>query len=315
MQTILGANGIIATELAKELYCKFTKDIKLVSRHPQKVNSSDLLYAADLLDAFQTEEAVKDSEIVYLTVGLPHNWKIAREQWSVIMRNVIEACLKQKAKLVFFDNTYMYGPTEGVITEDTPFRSTGKKGKVRSGITTMLLNAIQNTDIIAMVCRAPEFYGPGNTKSITNSLVFENIRKLKILKVLLNENTLRTLIYAPDAAKATALLGNTPDAYHQTWHLPCDNNRLTSKGFIQLTSEIYGEKLDYFVLKNWMIRILSLFNAGMKETIELLYRYKSDNIFDSSKFSRRFPEYKITTYQEGITEIIDEIKQSKKTNQ
>lgn len=311
MQTILGANGIIATELAKELYNKFTKDIKLVSRHPKKIHSSDVLFEADLLDAIQTSEAVRGSDIVYLTVGLPNNWKTANTQWPVIMQNVIDACLKHNAKLVFFDNTYMYGTSDGILTEDTPFLSTGHKGKVRGEITTMLLNAIVNTDIIAMICRAPEFYGPRNTKSITNALVFDNILNSKKLKVLLNDNTLRTLIYAPDAAKATALLGNTPDAYHQTWHLPCDNNRLTQKEFIQFTSEIYGEKLDYIILKNWMIRIISLFNPAMKETIELLYRYKVDNIFDSSKFKRRFPDYKITTYQEGIAEIIAEIKRNK----
>ena len=312
MQTILGANGIIATELAKELYNKFDKDIKLVSRHPRKVNDSDVLVTADLLDAFQTNEAVKGSDIVYLTVGLPNNWKIAKVQWPVIMQNVIEACIIHKAKLVFFDNTYMYGTSDGIITEETPFLSTGKKGKVRSEIATMLINAILNTDIIAMICRAPEFYGPRNTKSITNALVFENIRNSKKIKVLLNDSTLRTLIFAPDAAKAMALLGNTPDAYHQTWHLPCDNHLLTSKEFIQFTSEIYGKKLEYIVLRNWMIRLISLFNQGMKETIELLYRYKTDNVFDSSKFKRRFPDYKITTYQEGIAEIIEEIKQSKK---
>ena len=68
MQTILGANGIIATELAKELYSKFTKDIKLVSRHPKKVNDSDILFPANLMNSKQTFEAVKGSEIVYLTV-------------------------------------------------------------------------------------------------------------------------------------------------------------------------------------------------------------------------------------------------------
>ena len=312
MQTILGANGIIATELAKELYSKYTKIIKLVSRHPLKVNDSDQLFAANLLDAFQTEQAVKGSELVYLTVGLPNNWKIANAQWPVIMQNVINACLKQNAKLVFFDNTYMYGASYGIITEESPFLSTGKKGKVRGEIANMLIDSILNTDISAMICRAPEFYGPRNTKSITNALIFENIRNSKKLKVLLNDNTLRTLIYAPDAAKAMALLGNSPDAFHQTWHLPCDNNRLTSKEFIQFTGEIYGQKLNYMVLKNWMIRIISLFNSGMRETIELLYRYKTDNLFDSSKFKRRYPDYKITTYQEGITEIIEEIKQSKK---
>ena len=311
MQTILGANGIIATELAKELYQKYTKEIRLVSRHPRRVNPTDILVEANLLDASQTENAIKGSDIVYLTVGLPNNWKIANQQWPVIMRNVIDGCLKQNAKLVFFDNTYMYGKQEGVLTEEAPFLSTGRKGKVRGEITTMLTTAILDTDISAMICRAPEFYGPRNTHSIFNSLVFENIRKSKKIKVLLSENTIRTLMYAPDAGKAMALLGNTPDAYHQTWHLPCDNNRLTTKEFIQFTEEIYGKRLDYIVLKNWMIRLISLFNPDMKETIELLYRYKTDNIFDSSKFMRRFPDYRITTYQEGITEIIEEIKQSK----
>ena len=309
MQTILGASGIIGTELAKELYRKYTKDIRLVSRHPEKVHDTDQLFAADLLDSIQTEEAVRGSEIVYLTAGVPNNWKIAKAQWPVIMKNVLAACLEHKAKLVFFDNTYMYGTSDGLLTEETPFLSKGRKGKVRAEITTMLNNAIQNTDIMAMICRAPEFYGPGKTKSITNTLIFESILQSKKPKVLLNDTTLRTLIYSPDAAKSMALLGNTPDAYHQTWHLPCDNNRLTAKEFIQFTSEIYGKKLDYIILKKWMILAISLFNPGMRETIELLYRYKTDNLFDSSKFRRRFPDYKITTYQEGISEIIDEITQ------
>jgi hypothetical protein len=36
-----------------------------------------------------------------------------------------------------------------------------------------------------------------------------------------------------------ALLGNTPDAYGQAWHLPCDDQRLTYQQFIQLASEIF----------------------------------------------------------------------------
>ena len=314
MQTILGANGIIATELAKELYGKFTKDIKLVSRHPKKVNSSDVLFEANLLSAKQTDEAVEGSDIVYLTAGLPNDWRKASSEWPLIMRNVIAACLKHNARLVFFDNTYMYGTADGNLTEETAFLSTGRKGKVRGEITTLLNNAILYTDIIAMICRAPEFYGPRNTKSITNSLIFENIRHSRRLKVLLNEDTLRTLIYAPDAARAMALLGNTPDAYHQTWHLPCDSNRLTAREFIQTTTKIYGKKLRYTILREWMIRFIGLFNQDMKETVELLYRYRTDYIFDSSKFRRRFPDYKITTYQEGILEIITEIKQTKNMN-
>ena len=78
MQTILGANGQIADELAKELKRTYTSDIRLVSRNPKKVNDRDAILPANLLDRQQTDEAVKGSEIVYLTVGLPMNtelWK------------------------------------------------------------------------------------------------------------------------------------------------------------------------------------------------------------------------------------------------
>ncbi|GAB36686.1 NAD(P)H-binding protein [Gordonia otitidis] len=71
MQTILGANGQIGTELARELRRTHTNDVRLVSRHPRRVNDSDELVAADLMDAAQTDTAVAGSDIAYLTVGLP----------------------------------------------------------------------------------------------------------------------------------------------------------------------------------------------------------------------------------------------------
>ncbi|WP_158693571.1 NAD(P)H-binding protein, partial [Neorhizobium alkalisoli] len=65
MQTILGASGQIAQELARELKRAYTDDLRLVSRNPRKVNDSDTLVAADLLDAQQTLAAVKGSDVVY----------------------------------------------------------------------------------------------------------------------------------------------------------------------------------------------------------------------------------------------------------
>lgn len=61
MQTILGASGQIARELARELKHTYSAELRLVSRHPRKVNASDALMSADLLDARQTLEAVKGS--------------------------------------------------------------------------------------------------------------------------------------------------------------------------------------------------------------------------------------------------------------
>lgn len=308
MQTILGANGQIARELAKELKLKYTSDIRLVSRNPKKVNDTDSLFPANLLDKEKTDEAIKGSEIAYLTVGLPMDTEMWVNQFPIMMRNVIDACKRHSTKLVFFDNTYMYPQNDKILTEETEFAPVGKKGEIRAEMTTMLIEEIQSKNIDAVICRAPEFYGIGKTKSITRSIIFENIKKEKKLKVFLSDNTLRTLIWTPDASKAMALIGNTPDAYNQTWHLPCDDNRLTYKQFIDLTSKIYGKQFKYAIIGKLTLKIGAIFSKNLKEIQELLPRYKHNSIFDSSKFKQRFPEFTVTTYRQGIEQIMIEQK-------
>nr|MDJ0647015.1 NAD-dependent dehydratase [Flavobacteriaceae bacterium] len=65
-------------------------------------------------------------------------------------------------------------------------------------------------------------------------------------------------------------------------------------------------EIDYDLLSSFVLKIGALFNRNIKETQELLPRYAIDNIFDSSKFKSRFPEFQITSYREGIKEIIND---------
>ena len=58
MHTILGANGQIATEIARALYHGGTRGIRLVSRTPRRVNATDTLAAADLTHADMADKAV-----------------------------------------------------------------------------------------------------------------------------------------------------------------------------------------------------------------------------------------------------------------
>ncbi|RZM28479.1 MAG: NAD-dependent epimerase/dehydratase family protein [Pedobacter sp.] len=303
MQTILGANGQIAEELAKELFRNYTKDIRLVSRSPKKVNDTDMLFAADLIDPIQADRAINGSEIAYFTLGLPMDTKLWEEKFPKIMRNVIQACKQHHTKLVFFDNTYMYPQDGTVLTEETPFAPVGKKGSIRAALAQMVLEEIKQGELQAVICRAPEFYGPGKTQSITNSMVFEAVAQGKRPTILLKDNMLRSLIWTPDASKATALIGNTPDAYGQTWHLPIDTDLVTYKQFIKMISESYGRDISYKIVPHWKLRIGSFFNKRLRELQELLPRYAHDNIFDTSKFCKRFPEFMATTYAEGIAQI------------
>jgi nucleoside-diphosphate-sugar epimerase len=304
MHTVLGANGPIGEELTRELYRSFTHEIRLVSRNPTKVHDTDQLVKADLTDPEATEQAVEGSEIAYLTVGLPMDSQLWERQFPVMMRNVIDACAKYGTKLVFFDNTYMYPGTTTPQTESIGFEPNGRKGRVRAQIATMLLNAMSAGSIDAVICRAPEFYGPGKTKSLTNSLVFDRIKAGKRPLVPVSAKTLRSLIWTPDASRAMALIGNAPDAYGQTWHLPVDPHRLTYAEMIRVVEQVTGRRVPYTVLPLAAFTIGGRFIGQLKEVQELLPRYRGDNIFDASKFTARFPDFAVTSYEEGITEIL-----------
>lgn len=174
MQTILGAGGAIGIELAKAL-TSYTSDIRLVGRHPKKVNPTDELFQANLTHPDEVNKAVEGSEVVYLTVGLPYDLKIWKRDWPVIMENVINACLEHNSRLVFFDNIYLYdGTTLNPITENHPVKPPSEKGKVRAKLVQMIWDAVQQKDLTALIARCTDFYGPSVDKT---SILTETVIK------------------------------------------------------------------------------------------------------------------------------------------
>src|SRR5262249_30859308 len=118
MQTVLGANGVIAREVSR-LLPEYSDRIRQVSRSPKRVNATDELFSADLLDAKATADAVAGSTVAYLVAGLKYDHRVWEEQWPKVMRNAIDACKRHGSALVFFDNHYAYGHLDGVSAEET----------------------------------------------------------------------------------------------------------------------------------------------------------------------------------------------------
>jgi nucleoside-diphosphate-sugar epimerase len=304
MQTILGAGGVIGTELAKNLREQYNVHLRLVGRNPKQVNADDELFKADLTKADQVMQAVAGSEVVYLTAGFDYTTKVWRATWPLVMRAVIDACKQHRAKLVFFDNVYMYDPTYVPhLTEDCPVNPISQKGKVRAQVAQMLLDEVQNGQLTALIARAADFYGPHNDKSVLMETTLKNQRQGKAATLLASADKVHSYTYTPDAAKATALLGNTPDAYGQVWHLPTAANPLTGKQWVGLFAELLGQPPKYSVLPKWFIGVLGWFIPFMKELHEMLYQYDQDYVFDSRKFEQRFKLY-ATPYRAGAEAVV-----------
>jgi len=306
MQTILGAGGAIGNELAKNLI-QYTDQIRLVSRNPKKVNSTDEIFKADLMYKAQVVEAIKGSEVAYLIAGLKYNTKVWSTQWPKIMSNVIQACKENNTNLVFFDNVYMYGKVDGPMTEDTPVNPCSRKGEIRAQIAQMLLNEIKAGNLKALIARAADFYGPNVLTSMPESLIIQNFKKGKIAQVFCADHYLHSYTYTPDAGKATAILGNNDNAYNQIWHLPTHKNPMDGKQWVEAFAKAFNTKPDYMILRKWLIRLFGIFTPIIAELYEMLYQYDRDYIFDSSKFENEF-DFQTSSYIEGIQRTVEATK-------
>jgi nucleoside-diphosphate-sugar epimerase len=256
--------------------------------------------AADLESYEQTLFAVKGSSVVYLLVGLDYDSKVWAEKWPKIMTNTINACKATGAKLIFFDNVYMYGKVEGYMTEETAFQPCSKKGLIRAAIAKQLLAEMASGSIEALIARSADFYGTKSIRtSFANTMIFSNLSKGKKAQWLVNEKVPHAFTYVPDAAKALYLLAKDDTAFGQSWHLPTQSNPLTGEAFVALAAKEMHQPYKLTVLSKFMIRLAGLFVKPIKESYEMLYQNDSDYLFDSTKFEQHFG-MQPTSYEAGI---------------
>ena len=303
MQTIIGANGSVGKVLAKELK-NYTNEIKLVSRNPKKINDSDILMKADLLNSVLLDEAVKGSEVVYVTIAFEYKISVWKENWPKFMLNLIESCKKHNSKIVFIDNIYMYDPKHlSNMTEETPINPISEKGKVRAQIAKMLLDAINKNEVTGIIARSADFYGPNVENSALTLTVYNNLLKNKNPQWIGKLDVIHSFTNIIDIGKSAAILGNTKDAFNQIWHLPTTEEKLTSRKWIEIYMQEMQMKKNINAIPAWAIGPLGIFIPILKELKEMAYQYEMDYFFNSTKFNKQF-NYKPKTPLAGIKEII-----------
>jgi len=299
LTTILGAGGPISNELVKILAARGTP-MRLVSRRPRPAMAGTETLAADISDREHAIRAVAGSHVVHLLVGLKYEVKVWQEQWPCIMANTIEACKRAGAKLLFFDNVYMYGNVTSPMTEETPNNPVSKKGEIRAQIATALMDEVRRGGLKAMIARAADFYGPADAQhGFPNILVFDAFAKGSKAQWLINDSAPHSLTFTPDAARGVAMLAERESAWNQVWHLPTAAPPPMGKEFIAMAAETFRVKPGHRILNRGMIKVGGWFNPLVGELYEMLYQYDSPYIFDSTKFSREFG-FAGTPYAEGI---------------
>jgi nucleoside-diphosphate-sugar epimerase len=300
---VLGGSGAIGSAVIKELKSK-NLSVKAIER-TKKVQGVETINA-DLLDYEDFKNAAKEASHIYLCVGLPYNSKIWERDWPKIMKNAIQVCKENSAKLIFFDNIYMYGPAplDVPFTEDHNQAPTTKKGLARKKTTDLLLNSIDKKEIKGVIGRSADFYGPGAVNSSFYIVFLENMLKNKNPQWVGKKDIKHTYAYTEDNAKALVMLALDEAAYGQVWHLPVAKP-VTAAEVLDIFNKKLNKDFRISYVPRALLNFISLFIPVLNEAKEMMYQFDNEYIMSDQKFRTKFPEFKPNTYEDGIEKMIN----------
>lgn len=306
---VLGASGAVGKAVIEALQDR-KLDVVAVAR--SKKRNDIPCRSADLLVPQQAHAAIQGGTHVYLCVGLPYNKEVWKRDFPIIMRNVIDACKEAKARLIYLDNIYMYGPAPLTVPFDEthPQYPITHKGKARKETTDLLLETIERGEIEALVGRAADFYGPGAINSPFYISFLDRMLQGKAPQSIAIPGVKHTYAYVPDLGRALVALALDTSAYGQVWHLPV-GEAVTVKEMLVHFNRVLGKEYAVSFLAPWMRKLLSLFIPVLKETGEMMYQFESEYQMSFAKFKHHFPDFKYTSYEQGVKDTVAYFQDSK----
>ena len=299
---LIVGDGVVGLAVADEL-ARLALPYTLASRHaPEAGPHADKHRQVDALDLKSLLAATADASHVYLTLGLTYDTHVWQRDWPVVVENFVQAARKHGFKLVFFDNVYPYGPAplRVPMTEDHPQQPPSKKGLVRKALDDRLWRAVHEDGLRLVIARSADFYGPGVRNSMLYAAAIERQLKGKAAQWLGSPDKRHSYTYTPDAGRALVKLALDDSATGQTWHLPTAEPAPTTRELLALSAALLHAPAKVQVMPGALFKVLKWWVPILREVQEMMYQNHDDYVFSSAKFTRAYPDFRITPYREGI---------------
>ncbi len=280
------------------------REVRAVNRSGSaRVPEGVEVVGGDVSDPEFAIKAAEGSTVLYQCLGPPYDrWA---ELFPSLQRAVMTAAESTDATLVSLENLYMYrhDPSQP-ITEETSEAPATKKGRVRKGMSDELRSAGEEGRVRVAIGRASNYFGPrGGVMSPLGDRVVPRILAGKNVSVLGDPSLLHTYSYLPDIGRALVTLGEREEALGQVWHLP--NAETTStRELVEMMYDAAGTAGKVGKVPRPALRMVSMFNPMLKETMEMLYEFDEPYVVDSSKFTATFG-YGGTPLSTAAKETID----------
>ncbi len=303
MKNLVFGTGPLAWWVMQTLLKKGEK-VALASRSgkinktlPKKVE----IHACDATKPEEVTTVCKDMDVVYFCAMPPYT------QWPDLFPPLavgfLKGVAKTKAKIVFGDNLYLYGSTQGTpITETVSHDATGHKGRTREFVARQFMAAHEREDNLVTIGRTSDFYGPETINAVFGEMFFKPALAGKTVNLLGDIDLPHTFSYIKDFANGLVTLGSNDAAFGEVWHTPSAPT-ISSREMLKLIESELDTAIKVRVAGRSMISFLGWFNPMIKETREMMYTWEEAYVVNHSKFEAAFGA-EPTSHEVAIKETI-----------
>lgn len=240
---------------------------------------------ADMSDLDDARRAVADATIVFTSVQPEyHRWA---EEFPALQASIVAACSAASVPLMVVENLYAYGMCNGPMSESSPMNPNSQKGHVRHKMWQALNEASADGSLEMAAVRASDFFGPGVEGSVFGTRFFDPLAKGKPAQTVGDVAALHSITFIPDLAEALVRVAEDETAWGRAWHAPCAP-AVTQTEIARIAAATVGQQGTAKAAPAWILRMLGLFVAPIRETVEMLYEFDHDFVVDSSAFTAHF---------------------------
>ena len=305
LNVVLGA-GPVGRALVAELLAG-GESLRVVTKSgAAEVPEGVEVIAADVSVPEQAVSVCAGAKVVYSCVGL--GYRAWPERWPALMNGMLAGAKAAKARFVFADNMYMYGPQDGPeenkLREDTPLTDYGRKPATRATVTRQWQAAHAEGKVRVAAVRASDFYGPSVQHAVLGNATFARIIQGAGALCIGSVDQPHSFTYVPDIARALHLVGRAEDAvFGRAWHVPNAPDR-SLREILTMFAEAAGQELKISLLPRWLHAFIGLLDEDMRELKEMRYQWERPLCVDSSAFTARFG-LQATAFEDGIAQTIE----------
>jgi nucleoside-diphosphate-sugar epimerase len=257
--------------------------------------------AADVSTRAEAQRAAAGADMIYCCIGV--DYTRFQQRWPPLVDALLWAAQSARAKVVFADNLYAYGPQTAPLREDLPLTEYGRKPRLRALLQRHLLDAHRSGRCPVALVKASDFYGPGVTGSHLGQRVFPAAIAGRAAQVIGDPGERHTFTYVPDFARALRLVAAADDAFGAAWHVP-NAPAWPVADVVQLVYQLSGKPCRLQALPLWLVGLLGHVSPLMRELDEMRFQWDRPYLVDHGKFATRFGE-RFTPHKDGLKATLE----------